>query len=345
MDPVTHGLAGYTIAKTGLVRDTGRWSVTAGVLASLSPDVDSLLGPFVDTEFTVKYHRGLTNSLFLALPFSLLLAWVFNRISGNRRYYIFFFLCFTEILAHNFLDLITSYGTMILSPISWERFSLDWVFIVDLYLTGILFAFASAMLIWKGKARMLARLSAGLAVLYISLCAGNHFWALSLARGQATIRGLKAQSIEALPQPLSPFHWANFIVTEDTIHRGFVNLIGKDQRTPSPEDGLFRQVWSQYQPIQMLSYEPWPKTDKSSWVERAMVVEDVRTFFWFARLPVVRYEAVRHGQHRVTFFDLRFDGIQGSKPFLYEVVFDKEGRIIFQGYEWDYPSRIISGFD
>ena len=70
MDPVTHGLAGYVVAKTGLTRDTGRWGVVAGVIASLFPDVDSLLGPFVGTEFTLKYHRGLTNSIFLVVPFS-----------------------------------------------------------------------------------------------------------------------------------------------------------------------------------------------------------------------------------------------------------------------------------
>jgi membrane-bound metal-dependent hydrolase YbcI (DUF457 family) len=101
MDPITHGLAGYVVAKTGLTRDTGRWGVTAGVLASLFPDVDSLLGPFVRTEFTIKYHRGLTNSLFLAVPFALFLAWLFNKISGQKKYGTFFLICFVEILLHN----------------------------------------------------------------------------------------------------------------------------------------------------------------------------------------------------------------------------------------------------
>ncbi len=345
MDTVTHALAGYAIAKTGLTRDTGRLGLTAGVLASVFPDVDSLLGPFLGTEFTIRYHRGLTNSLFLAVPFSLLLAWLFNKISGKKRYWTFFLVWFLEILVHNFLDLITSYGTMILSPLSWERFALDWVFIIDLFLTGIFLFFILAMQIWKSKTKVLARLSVVLATLYISLCAGNHFWGLSLARSYAVEQDLEAENVGSLPQPLSPFHWANYIVTEGTIYRGLVNLIGKHERTASPEDGLLSHVWAQYQPICLLSYEPWHKLDESSWVESSLVLKGVQTFLWFARFPVVRYEESPNHQHRVTFFDLRFGGIQGRKPFLYEVIFDPKGKIVFQGFRRDYSARVLSGID
>ena len=345
MDPVTHGLVGYVVAKTGLTRDTGRWGVTAGVLASLFPDVDSLLGPFVKTEFTIRYHRGLTNSLFLAVPFALFLAWLFNKISGKKNYGTFFLICFVEILLHNFLDLVTSYGTMLLSPFSWQRFTLDWVFIIDFFLTGILLSFTVMIMIWKTRSKKLARISVGLAILYVSLCAGNHFWASSLARGHARKEGLKPENIASVPQPLSPFHWANYVVTEETIYKGLVNLIGKHERTPSPEDGLFRQVWVQYQPIDVLSYETMHRFDESPWVKRSLVLEDVKTFLWFARFPIVRYESIQNGRHRVTFFDLRFGGVQKRKPFLYEVVFDQEGKIVFQGFRWDYPSRIVSGID
>ena len=267
MDTVTHGLAGYAIAKTGLSRDTGRWGITAGVLASVFPDVDSLLGPFLGTEFTIRYHRGLTNSLFLVVPFSLLFAWLFNKISGKKRYWTFFLVWFAEISVHNFLDLVTSYGTMILSPLSWDRFALDWVFIIDLFLTGIFLFFLIAMHIWKSKSQMLARLSVVLAALYISLCAGNHFWALSLARSYAVEQDLEAENVASLPQPLSPFHWANYVVTEDTVYKGLVNLIGRHERTASSQVGLLNQVWTQYQPIHLLSYEPLHKLDESSWAK------------------------------------------------------------------------------
>jgi inner membrane protein len=336
MDPVTHGLAGYVVAKTGLTRDTGRWGVVAGVIASLFPDVDSFLGPFVGTEFTLKYHRGLTNSVFLAVPFSLFFAWLFVKVSGKRRFWAFFLIWLVEILAHTFLDLLTSYGTMILSPFSVWRFALDWVFIIDLFMTGGLLVGAVAIWIWRGKDRTLARVCVALVVSYMALCAYNHFWALSLAKTFARSKGSTARNIAALPQPLSPFHWGNYIVTGDKIYEGFVNLIGKHERTASQDGNLFRTVWARYQPIRQISYRLQDQFDDSPWVRRALTLEGIKTFSWFARFPMARYKGASDGRHRVTFFDLRFGGIEGRMPFVYEVVFDAKGEVLFQGFDRAY---------
>jgi inner membrane protein len=98
MDTITHGLAGYAVAKTGLARDTGRWGVIAGVAASLFPDADGLFTSFYGTEFTLKYHRGLTNSILLVVPVSLLFAWLFVKISGKKRFQTFFLTFWTSSL-------------------------------------------------------------------------------------------------------------------------------------------------------------------------------------------------------------------------------------------------------
>jgi len=336
MDTVTHAFAGYIVAKTSLTKDTGKWGTTAGVLASVLPDVDIFLRPFIGTESFLRYHRGLTNSLFLIVPFSFFLAWGFAKFSGKKRCWTFFIICFVEILVHTFLDFLTSYGTMLLSPFSGERFALDWIFIIDLFVTGIFLFFLIAMQIWRKKSKLLARFSIMLATLYILLCAGNHFWALSLAKSYGREHGLKIENIESLPQPLSPFHWANYIVTKDTIYRGLVNLIGRQERTANSSRSLMGKVWAQYQPIQMLTYKPWHRFDGSPWVGRAMVLEGVKKFLCFARFPVITYEEIPKGRHRVTFFDLRFGGIQGRIPFLYDVIFDSKGEPIFQGFRRDH---------
>jgi inner membrane protein len=339
MDTITHGLAGYAVAKTGLARDTGRWGVIAGVAASLFPDADGLLASFYGTEFTLKYHRGLTNSILLVVPISLLFAWLFVKISGKKRFQTFFLIWVVEILVHTFLDLITSFGTMILSPLSSYRFALDWVFIIDLFLTGIFLIFSIVIMIWRSRSKTLARVSVALAAAYILMCAGNHVWALSLAKGYAHEHKLKTEKIASLPQPLSPFHWANYIVTDNTIYLGFVNLIGVRERATSPEANLFSQLWNRYQPIQALSYKPRERFDDSPWVKRALNLDSVTTFFWFARFPVVEYEAGSNGRHRVMFFDLRFGAVKGRKPFLYEVIFDADGEIVSQGFHRDYSGN------
>ena len=339
MDTITHGLAGYAVAKTGLAKDTGRWGVIAGVAASLFPDIDGLFASFYGTEFTLKYHRGLTNSIFLMVPISLLFAWLFVKISGKKRFQTFFLIWLVEILVHTFLDLITSFGTMILTPLSSYRFALDWVFIIDLFLTGIFLIFSILIILWRSRSKILARISVALAAAYILMCGGNHLWALSLAKNYAHEHKLRTENIAALPQPLSPFHWANYIVTDDTIYLGLVNLIGVRERAARPDANLFGRLWSRYQPIQALSYIPHQRFADSPWVRRALNLDSVATFLWFARFPVVEYEASFDGTHRVTFFDLRFGAVQGRKPFLYEVIFDPDGKIVSQGFHRDHSEN------
>ncbi|MCK5552542.1 MAG: metal-dependent hydrolase, partial [Deltaproteobacteria bacterium] len=174
MDTPTHALAGYMIAKTGLTRDTGKWGTIAGLSAAIFPDMDLVLRPFFSAEFTLKYHRHLTNSVLLILPFSLLFAWFFVKISRKKRFWTFFVIWAVELLAHTFLDLVTSYGTMLLSPFSDYRFTLDWVFIIDLFLLSTFLFPLIALHLWKKMSLTLARVSVVLAGLYICLCAYNH---------------------------------------------------------------------------------------------------------------------------------------------------------------------------
>jgi inner membrane protein len=199
MDTTTHALAGYIIVKTGLNRDTGRWGTIAGVIGSIFPDVDGILGIFLGTEFMIKYHRGMTNSIFFTIPISLLFAWLFVRLSRIKKFWTFFLIFVIEILAHTFMDLITSFGTMILIPLSNSRFSLDWVFIIDPYFSLTFLLPIIAISVWKRRANKIAIISVILAVLYISLCAYNHSWALNLTKRYSAEKGLSVQRIASLP--------------------------------------------------------------------------------------------------------------------------------------------------
>jgi inner membrane protein len=331
MDTPTHALAGYMIAKTGLSRDTGKWGSIAGVSAAIFPDMDLVLRPFLSTEFTLQYHRHLTNSVFLIIPFSLFFAWLFVRFSKVKRFWTFFLIWVVELLAHTCLDLVTSYGTMILSPFSDYRFTLDWVFIIDLFLVSTFLIPLIALHLWKRKSQTLARVSVVLAALYISLCAYNHSRALSLAKSYARGTGLATETVASLPQPLSPFNWGNFILTEKRIYHGLVDLIGKEDKSTG-EGNFLKRFLARYQSISQLQYRKRERFDNSRWVEKALMLEGVKTFYWFARFPVARDRGVVNGNRRVEFFDLRFGSIDGRRPFLYVVDFDGEGNVAFQGF-------------
>ena len=331
MDTATHALTGYMMARAGLNRGLGKWGERAAVAAAIFPDLD-LISNLFGTEAALRYHRSLTNSIFLLVPFSLFFAWVSCRISGIRKFWSFFCLWLVVMSVHTFQDLITSYGTMILSPFSDHRFALDWVFILDPYLASTLLIPLIISYFWGRKALTLARLSLGMAALYIAVCAGSHSWALSLTGDFAREKGLRPLAIAALPQPFSPFCWENYILTDEKIYCGWVNLIGREVPPAGNPGNPGGQFLPRYPPISHLRYAEWERFDPSPWVEKARILNGAKTFFWFARFPVVQDRGVINGNRRIEFLDLRFHSLGRNNHFVYVVDFDRTGKVVFQGF-------------
>jgi len=303
------------------------------VVAALFPDIDSLAGLFFPTEFIIRYHRSLTNSLLFVVPMAWILARVFAGISRLPRFRTFFFIALVEILVHDFLDLINSYGTLLFYPFSWDRLSLDWVFIVDPYFTAIFVLGALLTPIWRGKARLVARGTLVLALAYVGLCAMNHERALSLARDLAEREGLSPMVTAALPQPLSPFFWGLYLKTPQGTYEALVDLSGRTALKTSPEAGFLEKLRARYLPPSGLRYHFWPEAPKTPCRRKAEALDGVRTYLWFARFPIIREEPTPEGGCRIRFFDLRFSALGGSRPFTYTVTLDPAGRPLSWGYE------------
>jgi membrane-bound metal-dependent hydrolase YbcI (DUF457 family) len=153
MDTITHGIAGALISKAVVGgRDMfppievgkKRLITWAVVIGAVFPDADVLREFFSEnTLLMITWHRSLTHSLVLLPIWSVLLAVVTRAIARSRKwespravalagYYA------VGILSHIVLDLLTSFGTMIWSPLAWSRPTWDVLFIIDFTLTGIL---------------------------------------------------------------------------------------------------------------------------------------------------------------------------------------------------------------
>ncbi len=91
----------------------------------------------------MEWHRNITHSLVLLPLWALLLAR--RDVAGGAlaplesaviprtvRY-----LTPLGLATHIFLDLVTNFGTMVWSPLRYSRPAWDWIFIVDLTLTGL----------------------------------------------------------------------------------------------------------------------------------------------------------------------------------------------------------------
>jgi membrane-bound metal-dependent hydrolase YbcI (DUF457 family) len=153
MDTITHGIAGALIAKAvfrgGDVlppipvnkRRVITWSV---MLAAVFPDSDVLREYFShDPLLIVTWHRSITHSLLCLPLWALLFAAITLRICRWRNWQSPSFLALcgfwaAGILSHIFLDLVTTFGTMIWSPLQWSRPAWDILFIIDFTFTAIL---------------------------------------------------------------------------------------------------------------------------------------------------------------------------------------------------------------
>jgi membrane-bound metal-dependent hydrolase YbcI (DUF457 family) len=153
MDTITHGIAGALIGKAvfrgedmfaSRPMNRGRIITWSLMIGAIFPDSDVLRDFFShDPLLIVTWHRSITHSLVL-LPFwALLLALLTRWFAGKLKWEAPSFAALTGIyavgiLSHILLDLVTTFGTMIWSPLAWSRPAWDLIFIVDFTLTAIL---------------------------------------------------------------------------------------------------------------------------------------------------------------------------------------------------------------
>ena len=152
MDTITHGIAGALIAKAAFrgqdmfsAQPLNRqriitWSL---MLGAIFPDSDVLREFFSHNDLLIlTWHRSITHSLICLPIFALLLAaltrwFVRQRKWDSPSFGMLFAVYAIGILSHILLDLVTSFGTMIWSPVKWSRPAGDLIFIIDFTLTAI----------------------------------------------------------------------------------------------------------------------------------------------------------------------------------------------------------------
>ncbi len=320
MDSITHGLIGTVIGRAGFERDLGKWAQRTGLVMALFPDTDFILRIFGE-EFFLRYHRSITHSILFLPIFSLIFTILFVNISGIKKALSFYILCFLSLTSHIIFDLLTSFGTIVLAPLTDRRFSWDILFILDPYLTGIVLL-SLLIPLFTGKYRQkIALYGLLILMLYVAVCTYEHHKAIDMGYKIGT-RGPGHSHVEALPRPLSPFKWMVMIESEDILHQDIID------------------TW-RGQIVEDIRWNRWPE---SIWFNKALNLSGVKFYMWFARFPVAIVRDTPEGYHIVDFMDLRFYIRWNTTiPFSYRVEFDKKGRVVKEGFaHLHLPDRIAN---
>ncbi len=145
MDPLTHGLVGSIAAQSvNREKDLKKPAMAAGFFAALVADVETFIHMPSDPLFNLEVHRQFSHA-FLFIPVGALISaaviwWVMKKYMSFRELYIF---SFAGYATHGLMDVITSYGTALLWPLTETRFAWNLVSVVDPVLTVGLIVFAA----------------------------------------------------------------------------------------------------------------------------------------------------------------------------------------------------------
>jgi inner membrane protein len=334
MDPLTHVVTGVALSQF-VPAPSRAWAAAAGFFFAILPDLDYLM-TFNDRLSYLKHHRGFTHSLAALLLFIFLVAGAGRLLGGPRWFRPLLIIGFLVLVSHLFLDWTTSYGTQLLNPFTRAKLSLDWVFIIDPYLTALLAIGALAALISTGWGRTLGAACLGLAAGYILLCGFYHHQALNLAR-QIYQPGSRDVTLAALPQPFSPRRWLLVAASPGEVRQAFVELpywppggevppppeipVRRDPRTPP------RVPAAAYRPPSALEVYRWQAAPLPAGTLTPEFRRLLDTYLEFSRFPILVANDHVPGGVILTWLDLRFSVPGRIIPFVLQVDLDASGRL------------------
>jgi membrane-bound metal-dependent hydrolase YbcI (DUF457 family) len=366
MDTITHGLVGALIGKAFFAggvpaggpswrerpRSEGRVAILCATLGAMFPDIDVFVVFFThDNLAFITRHRGVTHSLLMlvvwAVGLALLAGWLARLAKWPAPPFAQLFSIFGVALAsHIFLDLLTSWGTMVWSPLDHTRLAWDTLFIIDLTVTSIALVPQLSAWIHGGPKRPLWVAPAA----WLALSAGTLAlapWVRSLDvpfPNEAAAGACLAFAVFLLA-PLrhrgrSRFGrviWCRIGVALLAAYIGFAAgmhtiALGQVRRFAAAEH-------IHYENLGALPLPPWPgrwaglistgegvyriqfnllggeiarldiyhNARENRYVTEARALPGVQTFLWFARFPVFTY-LEREGHPVVQISDARFIG-------------------------------------
>jgi membrane-bound metal-dependent hydrolase YbcI (DUF457 family) len=369
MDTFTHGIVGALAGKAlfagrdipagvadggaarALSSPTARAAIVGCTLGSMFPDIDIFAGPLARNPLAImEWHRNITHSALLLPVWALLLTAasipLARRLKWNAPPFLTLFAIYAVgIGTHIFLDVVTSFGTMVWSPLRYSRPAWDWVFILDLTLTAIglvpqlaAWCYREPGRFWRRSICVWAAIAVGAFGTYLLTSAVGYGFPIAVA--------CVVSAIFAVIIFLPAAHGAGFRWTRARWCRAglavlcvYIGLAAAAHHKAFADLKYFAAA--QHLQVENLAALPLPptlthwvglvSTPKGVWrttfhepggavestqfyadaqsrefIEQARKLHDVQVFLWFARYPVWRLRRGEAQQTVIEISDVRF---------------------------------------
>ncbi|HXN24931.1 MAG TPA: metal-dependent hydrolase [Candidatus Dormibacteraeota bacterium] len=324
MEPFTHILASWALARAGLKRATPL-ATPMIITAGLAADLD-WAAYWAGPQSFLTGHRTFCHSMLGALTIAVVVAGIFwligRRYSGAQvSLRGALMVCIVGATSHLLIDFSNPWGLKLFWPFTGKWVAWDLLDEVDPWVLAILL---SSFLL-PGLFRLVGeeigtRKKSGevtAAIVAVVLVAGYIGGRVALHQGAMAILQSRLyhrevpKAVGAFPHSGSPFTWSGVVETESALYVVEVSTLGG---APFDPDGAKAQ------------YKPEP----SAALESARNSRIGADFLKFARFPKATVEPTETG-YRVKFSDLRFTGSRSSRLNLIAVIdLDRQAKVLHE---------------
>jgi membrane-bound metal-dependent hydrolase YbcI (DUF457 family) len=339
MEPITHALVSFSIARAGQ-RRLPRFGTTMLVATGVVPDLD-YASYFAGPAIFMRMHRSAMHSLAGGALTACLLAGLFcaidKKISAKRpassaeppdnfarktfaplAFRAAVAVCAIGILAHVLLDLVSGVGVQLLWPVHTRWFGVPLAPQFDLWILLLLIAGTLLPPFFKlvneevgDHQKSSGRVGAGITLVllaaYFCARADFHSQAVGMLLGRE-YRGEIALAAGAFPASSNPLEWRGLAVTDNTIEEAEVSA--------GANAGFDTERTLTY-------YKP----GESPALDAAEKTEAAGRFLQYAKFPLATV-ARREAGYRVEIRDLRFPaGDFGADNIVVRVDLDSDTRV------------------
>ena len=147
MDSLSQIVLGAAVGNEILGKKLGNKAIVYGAIVGTIPDLDVVVGKFLDPLTATEIHRGFSHSVVFFLLLSPILGWIIKHLERKKEVSFKEATLFTYLAlqTHALLDFFTTWGTQLLWPLE-QRFSLQSIFVIDpLYTVPFLFCLIVSM--------------------------------------------------------------------------------------------------------------------------------------------------------------------------------------------------------